>query len=195
MNEETFNHLYKRLPNGKVQKKPLNFTEQYVRDLKRWLLDKTFDYMVTYRPKQTKVTGFNAPQLFDKALMMLPNVTDILWSLEGDWNGKSNHCHLLIGGKLTKKELANAMNRAQVELPYFEKIKSKEDAIGYVTKYGKTDAIRAFNYLNKDKLFTEIDSRYVFDNLPHNQNFYKHPNHYYHQRANLFAELINGRYS
>ena len=194
MTEQQFNQLYEVLPNGKVRRKPLNFTERFVKDLKQWLLTKTFDYMVTYRPKKTKVTGFNAPQLFEQTLISLPEATDLLWSLEGDWNGNSNHCHLLIGGKLTKKELAKAMKRSQVELPYFEKIKSKEDAIGYVTKYGKTDAIRAFNYLNREKQFLDLDSRFVFDNLPHNQDYYKHPNHLYHERAKLFSELVNGRF-
>lgn len=194
MTEQQFKERYEVLPNGKVRKKPLNFTEKLVSDIKRWLKIKTFDYMVTYRPKKTKVTGYNAPKLFDNTLMRLPNVTDMLWSLEGDWNGNSNHCHLLIGGKLTKKELAIAMKRSQVELPYFEKIKSKEDAIRYVTKYAKTDAIRAFNYLNKEQLFDEIDSRFVFDNLPHNQDYYTHPNNYYHKRAEVFSKLVTGWY-
>lgn len=194
MTEQQFNQLYEVLPNGMVRRKPLNFTERFVSDLKKWLLTKTFDYMVTFRPKKTKVDGYNAPKLFDNAILNLPQVTDLHWSLEGDWNGNSNHCHLLIGGKLTKKELAKAMKRSQVELPYFEKIKSKEDAIGYVTKYGKTDAIRAFNYLNREKQFLDLDSRFVFDNLPHNQDYYKHPNHLYHERAKLFSELVYGRF-
>lgn len=195
MTKQQFENLYEVLPNGKVRKKALNFSDKFVRDLKHWLLTKPFDYMVTYRPKATKVTGYNAPKLFDNALLRLPNVTDMLWSLEGDWNGNSNHCHLLLGGNLTKSELAQALNREEVELPYFEKIKSKEDAIGYVAKYAKTDAVRAFNYLNKDQLFEDIDSRFVFDNLPHNQDFYKHPNNYYHQRAKWFSEFVNGRFN
>ena len=88
MTEQQFNQLYEVLPNGMVRRKPLNFTERFVKDLKQWLLTKTFDYMVTYRPKLTRVTGFNAPKLFDNAIIHLPQVTDLLWSLEGDWNGK-----------------------------------------------------------------------------------------------------------
>ena len=190
MTEQKFNQLYEVLPNGRVRKKALNFSDKFVRDLKYWLLTKAFDYMVTYRPKKTKVTGYNAPQLFDNALINLPNATDMLWSLEGDRDGQSNHCHLLIGGDVSKSELANALNRNEVELPYFEKINSKEDAIGYVSKYVKRDAIRAFNYLNKEKLFTDIDSRYVFDNLPHNQAFYPHPNKDYHKRAEMFSKMV-----
>ena len=123
MTEQQFDNLYEVLPNGMVRKKPLNFSDKFVRYLMHWLLTKPFDYIITYRPKKTKVTGYNAPQLFDNALMRLPKATDMLWSLEGDRDGQSNHCHLLIGGELTKRELATALNRNEIELPYFEKIK------------------------------------------------------------------------
>ena len=153
MTEARFNALYTILPNGKVRRKqPLGFGELFTANLKRWLLTKPFDWMVTFRPKKTKLNEYNATKLFDEAVSNLSGVSDVLWSIEADRDKKSTHAHLLIGGDVTKSELAEALNRNEVELPYFEPIQSKEQAIGYVTKYIKRDAVKAFNYINKKQL-------------------------------------------
>ena len=144
---------------------------------------------VTFRPKKTKITEHNSPGLFDRVVLELETLKDLYWVVERDWNGASNHCHILIGGKVNRGLLAKAMRRSEKEIKYFEPIIDKQDSVRYVSKYLKKDSyIRAYGYLNRDTEIQEAENRWWLDNMPHKETIDTHPNADKQRKAQRVSE-------
>ncbi len=197
--EADFNRLYKMQPNGMVKKKSTyyNFSQKFYYNLIRWLNIYTdFNTFATYRPKMTKITGFNAPELFEDVLIQLKNIKELFWVIEGDWNGNSNHCHLLINCKgIDKTNLAEAMNRGSKEILYWQPIKNKKDAVNYCTKYIKGKSIRAYEYLIRDKQIETLENEKMLNTYSHSFTKDFHPNKEYFRKQQVTNELFYGSFS
>ena len=172
-----------------VRCKTENFSETFTNKLTEWVNEKHFDYFVTYRPKKTKITEHNAPNLMDRVVLELETLKDLYWVIERDWNGESNHCHMLIGGKVNRSLLAKAMRRTEKEIKYFEPIIDKQDSVRYVSKYLKRDSyIRAYGYLNRNTEIQEAENRWWLDNMPHKETIDTHPNANKQRQAQRVSE-------
>ena len=170
-----------------------NFSERLRRKLTEWLSEKEFDYFVTYRPLRTKITKDNAPAFFYRVMLELEKVKDLYYVIERDWNGSSNHCHILIGGKVDVRQLSKAMKRSEKEIKYFEPIREKEDAVKYVNKYINRDSmLRAYDYLNRKKQIQELENRWWLDTMSHRETIDTHPSREIHRKAQRVSERVYG---
>ena len=194
---DDFNRLYKQTIGNNIKKRVSNFynySQMFYDSLVNWLhTTANFDTFVTYRPLKTKITGFNAGRLFDNVVYKIKNITELFWVVEGDWNGESNHCHILINsGGIDKQTLADAMSRGSKELLYYEPIKNKKDAIGYCSKYLKGKHIREFDYINRQQLIDDISDKVILENSYHSQTSFMHPNKEYHDKHKFMSEFFYG---
>jgi hypothetical protein len=74
-------------------------TEVYKQNLSTWISDTAdFNYFVTYRPKKSKITKYNARKRFIPIMENNDRIETIFYVIESDYSGRCNHAHLLIKG-------------------------------------------------------------------------------------------------
>tara|TARA_R100001460_G_C3496456_1_gene169887 strand:- start:18 stop:602 length:585 start_codon:yes stop_codon:yes gene_type:complete len=186
------------------------YTELYKESLTKWYLNDSynFNYAITYRPKKSKIHKGNAYNFFRKFMRNCLTVDTLIYTVESDWNGYSNHVHVALESKkLTKEVIAKAMKRNVSEIPYFEPIKDKESYITYINKnIGMGNLkVRDNNILIREQISEEI----MMDNIhcmptkydknkkesedvnPTLKELWKHPNYDYHKRADLYMRVFS----
>lgn len=184
------------------------YTKQYIDGLKGWLLDTTdFDYILTYRPKKSKITIFNAQNVFSPIFNNTERIKSLYYVIESDYSRVCNHAHILVEGKdlmindfktrrikplRYEKKLKKWVKN---EIPYFEKIVSKRGVLDYVTKhFGKNDMyVRGQDMLHRNRVIDEqimdlVNGYNVHNNI---KSAYPHPNEKYHKRAVNFMNLYS----
>ena len=185
----------------------MNYTSVYKEGLKSWLFkDNFFDYMLTFRPKKSKITIFNANRVFSEVFKNTPNIKTIYYAIESDYNRNCNHAHILVEGKdLYRDDFKTKRINPSNEIPYFAPIESREGVINYVTKHiGKQDIyVRGHDILYRDKVEQDL----LMDNihkapLPYYRGVekhdvpkqvresFEHPNKEYHDKAEHLMNLF-----
>ena len=186
------------------------YSTEYKKNLTSWYLrdDYNFNYAITYRPKKSKVHKGNAYSFFKKLMVNCDVIKTLIYTVESDWSGYSNHVHMALESEhISREGLAKAMKRNVVELPYFNKLKDKEGYIKYINKnIGLGDLmVRDNNILLREQIEEEnrmdvihsMPSKYdnkvkeSRDVNPVLKELYPHPNAEYHKKANLYMRVFS----
>lgn len=179
-------------------------TEVYKQNLSTWISDTAdFNYFVTYRPKKSKITKYNARKRFIPIMENNDRIETIFYVIESDYSGRCNHAHLLIKGsdlivqdmatksiKPTRYNLETNRNVPN-EIQYFESIKNKARAIEYVTKHiGKGEMfVRSHDLITKEQV---VDERLYNLSTEYDSPIAEmHPNYEYHKKHKHFMTMFS----
>ena len=160
---------------------------EHRRAIAKWVGKESWNYFITLRPLKTRLTEHNIYKHMSK-VFNIDWIKKMFYVLETDRDRMSSHSHIALqtNNILTRESFAKAIKRnPSKEVKYFEEV---DDSIGmgwYMSKHiGNEKYVKSYDMLTKD---------YVLNSQVNEMVNAMHPNHKYHIKNKVMAQLQSGK--
>ena len=160
---------------------------EHRRAIAKWIGKESWNYFITLRPLKTRLTEHNIYKHMSN-VFNIDWIKKMFYVLETDRDRMSSHSHIALqtNNILTRESFAKAIKRnPSKEVKYFEQV---DDSIGmgwYMSKHiGNEKYVKSYDMLTKD---------YVLNSQVNEMVNAMHPNHKYHIKNKVMAQLQSGK--